>query len=400
MMTPLPERNSNRLLVVDADTRTLKLAAQAGERIGYAVACASSQAQLRDEVARFSPTVIMIDPDGLGTLDEDPFRWLGERRERATLIVSSAHEPIPLSPGEIAMAYGLEVTGALHKPLDGDALDEALLPLFIRRRRVTEQELRRAVDRAQLCAHYQPRMRLGAYGWTVAGIEALLRWEHPDYGLIYPDEFIGLAEEHGLIAGLTDFVLQSGIDQLSAWNHSGLNLALSVNLSSKLFTDLEFADRMSDFLWSRGVAPEQLTLEITESAALEDPSGTLEILSRLRARGIGLALDDFGIGYSSLTQLYRLPFSEVKIDKSIGIDIPQTPAARMIVRAIVDLGHHLGLTVCCEGVESGIALDVLEQCGCDYVQGYFIARPMAAADVAPWIAETEARFPLTARANS
>ncbi len=400
MMTPMPERNANRLLVVDTDTRVLKRAAQAGERLGFAVACAADQAQLRDEVARFAPTVIMIDPDGIGTLEEDPFRWLGERRERASLILASEQEPIPLSPGEVAMAYGLEVTGALRKPLRDEALDEALSPLYIRRRRVTEQDLRRAVDRAQLCAHYQPRMRLGAYGWTVAGVEALLRWDHPDYGLIYPDEFIGLAEEHGLIAGLTDFVLQSGIEQLSAWNRAGMNLALSVNLSSKLFTDVEFADRMSDFLWSRGVAPDQLTLEITESGALEDPRGTLEILSRLRARGIGLALDDFGIGYSSLTQLYKLPFSEVKIDKSVGIEIPQTPAARMIVRAIVDLGHHLGLTVCCEGVETGTALDVLQQCGCDYAQGYFIARPMTAAEVAPWIAAREAENPLTARAES
>ncbi|MDE1922949.1 MAG: EAL domain-containing response regulator, partial [Gammaproteobacteria bacterium] len=230
MMTPMPERNANRLLVVDTDTRVLKRAAQAGERLGFAVACAADQAQLRDEVARFAPTVIMIDPDGIGTLEEDPFRWLGERRERASLILASEQEPIPLSPGEVAMAYGLEVTGALRKPLRDEALDEALSPLYIRRRRVTEQDLRRAVDRAQLCAHYQPRMRLGAYGWTVAGVEALLRWDHPDYGLIYPDEFIGLAEEHGLIAGLTDFVLQSGIEQLSAWNRAGMNLALSVNL--------------------------------------------------------------------------------------------------------------------------------------------------------------------------
>jgi EAL domain-containing protein (putative c-di-GMP-specific phosphodiesterase class I)/CheY-like chemotaxis protein len=377
--------SANRLLIADADPDTLQLAARCAERLGYDVVCAADEREFQDGVARFAPTVILIDPIGLGARDIDPLRWLGDRREGAALVVANAQEPEPLSPGEITMAYGLDVAASVHKPLSADALEAALTPRLVRTRRVFEADLRRAVDRAQLCAHYQPKVRLTAGGWTVTGIEALLRWNHPDHGLIYPEEFIGLAEEHGLIAALTDYVLQTGIDQIAEWNRMGWKLGLSVNLSPKLLNDLEFADRMSDFLWSHGVAPEQLTLEITESAALKDPAGTFEILSRLRARGIGLSLDDFGIGYSSLTQLYKLPFSEVKIDKTIGMELAQTPAARMIVRAIVDLGHHLGLGVCCEGVENKTALELLGQCGCDYAQGYFIARPMAAADLATWI---------------
>jgi EAL domain-containing protein (putative c-di-GMP-specific phosphodiesterase class I) len=156
-------------------------------------------------------------------------------------------------------------------------------------------------------------------------------------------------------------------------------------LSPKLVNELDFPDRMSDFLAARGVAPEQLTLEITETAALEDPGCTFDILSRLRLKGIGVSLDDFGIGYSSLTQLYKLPFSEVKIDRTIGMDLPHTDAARTIVRAIVDLGHNLGIAVCCEGVESAGALEFVHQCGCDYAQGYYLARPMPAQDLARWI---------------
>ena len=379
-------RNSpNRLLIADADANTRRIASDFAAAHGYTIAYAADEAQFRDLVGRFAPTVILIDPLGLTPQDFDALRWLSLRRGHSTLIVATTQDPCPLGPEEIRMAYGLDVAMTAAKPLSHSMLEAVLLPQLVRSRQLCETDLRRAVDRAQLCAHYQPKLRRSAQGWELAGIEALLRWNHPEHGLVYPDDFIELAETHGLIEALTDYVLQDGIDQIAAWNQRGQRLALSVNLSAKLLTDVDFADRMCDFLFSRGVAPEQLTLEITESAAFGDPSSTLEILARLRARGIGLALDDFGIGYSSLTQLYKLPFSEVKIDKTIGMEIAQTPAARMIVRAIVDLGHHLGLSVCCEGVESKTSLDVLHQCGCDQVQGYFIARPMAAEDLGQWI---------------
>lgn len=377
----------NRLLIADADPDTRKATGDFAAKHGYSVAYATDEAQFRELVGRFAPTVILIDPLGLSPPDFDALRWLGLRRARSTLIVATAHDQSPLAPEEIRMAYGLEVAMTTTKPLRESVLEAILLPQLVRARHLCESDLRRAVDRAQLCAHYQPKLRRSDQGWEVVGIEALLRWNHPDHGLVYPEDFIDLAESHGLIGALTDYVLQDGIDQIAAWNQRGHRLSLSVNLSAKLLTDVDFADRMCDFLFSRGVTPDQLTLEITEAAAFGDPASTLEILSRLRARGIGLALDDFGIGYSSLTQLYKLPFSEVKIDKTIGIEISQAPAARMIVRAIVDLGHHLGLTVCCEGVESKTALDVLHQCGCDLAQGYFIARPMAAEDLGQWIPE-------------
>ena len=381
-------RNSpNRLLIADTDADTRRIAGDFAAAHGYTVAYAADEAQFRDLVGRFAPTVILIDPLGLAPQDFDALRWLGLRRGGSTLIVVTAQDPCPLAPEEIHMAYGLEVAMAAAKPLSRSMLEAVLLPQLIRSRQLCETDLRRAVDRAQLCAHYQPKLRRAAQGWELAGIEALLRWNHPEHGLVYPDDFIELAESHGLIGALTDYVLQDGIDQIAAWNQRGHRLGLSVNLSATLLTDVDFADRMCDFLFSRGVAPDQLTLEITESAAFGDPPSTLEILSRLRARGIGLALDDFGIGYSSLTQLYKLPFSEVKIDKTIGMELAQTPAARMIVRAIVDLGHHLGLSVCCEGVESKTSLDVLHQCGCDQVQGYYIARPMAADDLGQWVPE-------------
>jgi EAL domain-containing protein (putative c-di-GMP-specific phosphodiesterase class I) len=265
---------------------------------------------------------------------------------------------------------------------------------------ITEAELRRAVDRGQLRAHYQPKVMATRTGWEVIAIESLLRWQHPEHGLLMPDRFIALAETHGLIGGLTDYVLQTGIDQLGEWNRVGLRLGLCVNLSPLLVTDSEFPDRLGALLAARRVDPEQLTLEMTETAALTDPACTLGILSRLRLKRIGLSLDDFGTGYSSLTQLYRLPFNEVKIDRSIGVDLPNTTAARSIVRAIIDLGHGAGLQVCCEGVENAAALEFLHRAGCDYAQGYHIARPMAPDALARWIAESPALMGDQVRAAS
>ena len=390
----------NRLLIADTDTETRRTAGDFAAKHGYTIAHATDEAQFRDLVGRFEPTVILLDPLGLSPQDFDALRWLGFRRDRSTLIIVISKDSFSLAPEEIRMAYGLEVALATAKPLRESMLEAVLLPQLVRARNLCETDLRRAVDRAQLCAHYQPKLRRSDQGWDLVGIEALLRWNHPEHGLVYPEDFIELAESHGLIGALTDYVLQDGIDQIAAWNRRGHRLVLSVNLSARLLTDVDFADRMCDFLFSRGVAPDQLTLEITESATFGDPSSTLEILSRLRARGIGLALDDFGIGYSSLTQLYKLPFSEVKIDKSVGMEVDQTPAARMIVRAIVDLGHHLGLSVCCEGIESRTALDVLHQCGCDLAQGYFIARPMPAEDLGQWISgQQQEQYPARAAAG-
>lgn len=278
----------------------------------------------------------------------------------------------------------LPATGATGVKLRG-ALEAALTPMKASRTRFTEYDLRRAIDRAQMCVHYQPKYRATQTGWTLSGIEALLRWEHPEHGLVYPVEFIRMAERHGLIAGLTDFVLQTGLDEIAGWKRAGRPLELSVNLSSTLVTDGDFPERLVECLDSRGVAPEQLTLEITELASLIDPIDTLEILARLRLKRVGVSLDDFGVGHSSLTQLSKLPFSEVKIDQSIGFTLPKTPDDRNMTRAIIDLGHHLCMKVCCEGVESAAALEFLHQAGCDYAQGYYLARPMTGAALADWI---------------
>jgi len=376
MRSMMPPQHLNRLLIADANPVSHALIAEVGAALGFAVAHATTAAELQDEFARFAPTVLVLDPTDFHGAD---------LRGKAAVITLSRDSPKLVSAEELGLALGLHVSVALRQPLSREALEAALAPQIVRSYAFTEMELRRAIDRAQLVTHYQPKVAATADGWVVTGIEALLRWDHPDYGLVYPDEFIALAEGWGLIGALTDHVLQSGVDQLSEWNRAGLRLVLSMNLSPKLVNDLEFPQRLTAFVTERGVAPEQLTLEITESATLDNPLHTKEILSRLRAAGIGLSLDDFGIGYSSLTQLYELPFNEVKIDRTIGMQLSHPGATRTIVHAIVELAHKLGLKVCCEGVESATALDHLHGLGCDFAQGYHLARPMAAGPLIQWL---------------
>ena len=381
-----PPNKLNRLLVADGNFETRRWVADIGRELGFTVVEAGTAAQLHDEFARFSPTVVVLDPHGLGTDEIDFLSGLERRHGKAAIIITSyAQEDLLASAEELALSFGLPVSVALRKPLTRDSLEAALTPQILFAYRFSEQDLRRAIDRAQLVTHYQPRVSATPMGWKVTGVEALLRWDHPDYGLVAPQEFIGLAEQYDLIGALTDYVLQSGIDLIAAWNKLGCRLGLAVNLSAKLLTDLDIPERIADCLAARGVAPEQLTLEIMETAGLDKLDHMAELLSRLRQKHIGLALDDFGVGYSSLTELYKLPFSEIKIDRSIGMELPHTGAIRTIVRAMIELAHNLGLKISCEGVENEAALEFLHQTGCDHAQGYQIARPMPAEQLARWL---------------
>lgn len=278
------------------------------------------------------------------------------------------------------------MSAASSKPLTAPAVEAVLESRLATSQRLTAEDLRRAIDGSQLVVHYQPQVLAAGHDSPITGVEALLRWAHPHYGLLFPEAFTGLAERHGLIGALTDFVLETGVDQIAAWNGLGLTLDLSVKLNSTLVNDAAFPARLRELLAARRVDPAQLTLEVKEGADVENPFGLTEILARLRDAGSGLSLDDFGAGHSSLTGLCALPFTEVKIDRSLGRDLAGNDSCRGIVRAIIDFSHHIGLEVCCEGIESAAALDFLRDAGCDHAQGDFIARPMTAEGLARWLA--------------
>ena len=381
----------NRLLVVDDHADILDFVSQVAEDVGYEVARAQSQEEFQAALAGFKPTLVMLDLQMPDTDGIEFIRMLARRNSRANIVLASGMDQRILTAAEqLGKSHGLAMAGVMQKPIMLGDLESLLGHYFETRREVTVEQLGRAVERGELRVHYQPKARLIDRAWRIESAESLVRWEHPEYGLIYPDEFIPLAESSGLIAALTDFVLETGIGQVNAWNRQGLSIGLSVNLSPCLVSNLEFPDQVETLAAGAGVDCSQLTLEVTETAALSDPAHTLDILTRLRVKRFGLALDDFGTGYSSVTQLYQMPFSELKIDKSLGIDLARSVEARTIIRSLVDLGHNLGLAVCCEGVESAQALGFLASIGCDYAQGYYIARPMVPEAFAALVVEWNA----------
>jgi EAL domain-containing protein (putative c-di-GMP-specific phosphodiesterase class I) len=242
-------------------------------------------------------------------------------------------------------------------------------------------DIRRGLDEGEFVPYYQPKASLVDNGWIIDGVEALARWQHPRLGLVMPDEFVPLAERTGLIGDLTNVMLAAGLKQVREWQQQGLRLTCAVNLPPSLVTDLTFPDRVAALLAENGVDGSQLVLEITETATMQNPTTTMDILTRLRVKRIGLSLDDFGTGYSSLTQLYQLPFNEMKIDKSLVMNVPHSREANTMVGSLIELGHNLGLKICAEGVENRAALDMLAIMTCDRCQGYFISRPVPARDI-------------------
>jgi EAL domain-containing protein (putative c-di-GMP-specific phosphodiesterase class I) len=369
----------NRLLVVDDQPDILDFVAQVAEGVGFAVSKAQTQEEFQAALTQFKPTVVMLDLQMPGCDGVELIRALARQNSKASVVLASGMDQRVLNAAEqLGKSHGLAMAGVMQKPIMLGDLECLLGRHFESQREITVEQLGRAVDRAELRVHYQPKARLVDGRWRITSAESLVRWEHPEYGLIYPDEFIPLAESSGIIAALTDYVLQTGIEQIGLWRQQGLELSLAVNLSPRLVANLEFPDQLAELAARANVDNSLLTLEVTETAALSDPAHTLDILTRLRVKKFGLSLDDFGTGYSSVTQLYQMPFSELKIDKSLGLDLQRNVEARTIVRSLVELGHNLGLAVCCEGVESGAALAFLASIGCDAAQGYYIARPMVA----------------------
>jgi EAL domain-containing protein (putative c-di-GMP-specific phosphodiesterase class I) len=261
------------------------------------------------------------------------------------------------------------------------------------RRQITLiRDLRHAPGQGQLLLHYQPKLdiRLG----HVRQAEALLRWQHPQFGMVSPAEFIPLAERSGSIQLLTQWVIEEGIRQLCEWNRRGLYLQLSLNISADDLLGDELAHRVSALLRRYGLPAEQLVFEITESAVMREPEKALKVLHLLRECGISLSVDDFGTGYSSLAHLKRLPVQELKIDQSFVRNLDETSEDAVIVRSTIEMSHNLGLKVVAEGVEYAHSLRLLERWQCDTAQGYLISRPLSADAFEAWVA-----LPLSAQTS-
>jgi diguanylate cyclase (GGDEF)-like protein/PAS domain S-box-containing protein len=242
---------------------------------------------------------------------------------------------------------------------------------------VLESNLRPGLERSEFVVHYQPQVDVR--GFHLVGMEALVRWQHPSLGLLYPSEFVTLAEDSGLIIALGDFVMRTACAQSKAWQDAGLTpLRLSVNFCARQFQQPTFIADVSHILKETNLDPRWLELELTESSIMKDPEEAIEKLHELKLMGISVAIDDFGTGYSSLNYLKRFPIDTLKIDKSFVSDVCKDPHDTAIVRAIIDLGHALDLTVIAEGVETKEQLQYLSALECDALQGFLFSKALTA----------------------
>ncbi len=246
-------------------------------------------------------------------------------------------------------------------------------------------ELRGALEREEIVLYYQPQLSLST--GTIVAVEALSRWQHPQRGLIMPDEFIPLVQETGLIKPFTHYVLDKALRQCRSWMDRGRPMRVAVNLAMRNLIDADLPSDVADLLALNGVPEDLLVLEITESAVISDPMRTEAVLARLAKMGVRLSVDDFGTGYSSLTYLTRLPIDEIKIDRSFVTHMNASADREVVVRSTIDLARNLGKQVVAEGVETVEVLRRLRELGCHLVQGYYVRRPLPAEELDSWLAE-------------
>ncbi len=281
-----------------------------------------------------------------------------------------------LQRADIAM-YNAKAARSSSSTYDPDADDHNP------RRLALVADLRAAIDRRELVLHYQPKAKLRTC--EVEGVEALVRWQHPDFGLVMPDEFIPLAQETGLMKPLTLYVIDEALRQCRAWQDEGRRVGVAVNLSTRNLIDVGFPGDVAALLAERRVDAKLLALEVTESTIVANPFLANSVMQQLSDMGIRLSIDDFGTGYSSLAYLTRLPVHEIKIDRSFVMDMLEDADNAVIVRSTVDLGRNLGLVVVAEGVETAAIWEELRLLGCDEAQGYFLSRPLPADELSRWL---------------
>jgi len=286
-----------------------------------------------------------------------------------------------LRKADIAM-YKAKASGAGHHTYSGaDDSDGAA-------RLQTVEEFRTAIESDQLVLHYQPKIDLAT--GEVHGVEALVRWDHPTRGLLYPDAFLELIEESGLMRAMTKVVLELALEQVAVWQAHGQDLTVAVNLSASSLVDADLPEQVAWMLAARGVKPRALQLEITEEFLMADRERARAILTRLRHSGVQISIDDYGTGYSSLAYLRDLPIDELKLDRSFVFPMADDARAAALVSSTIALAHSLGLRMVAEGVETDVAYTELTRLGCDQAQGYFMSRPIPAAEFDHWLAARRA----------
>jgi EAL domain-containing protein (putative c-di-GMP-specific phosphodiesterase class I)/FixJ family two-component response regulator len=391
------------IVLLDDDPFMLKLLTHMLAQLGYTrvVACDSGQKALT-QVSGTGEVVdlIFLDINMPGMDGVEFIRRLVECKYGGSVIlVSGENSRILESVQRLIEAHKLIALGCLQKPVKPGELAGLMSALKpnnghhslskVSQHSYSAEQFRAAISEGQLVNYYQPKVAIAT--GEVVGMESLVRWQHPTDGLVFPDQFLGLAEEHGLLTQVTGAVLINAMKQAKAWWQAGHHLPVAVNISMDDLIVLDFPDMAEALAASVGVDPQLLTLELTEGQVMRQLSTVLDVLSRLSLKRFRLSIDDFGTGHSSLAQLRDLPFDELKVDRGFVHGASTDGTREAICSASLRMAHQLKMQVVGEGIEDRDDWNFLSQLGCDVGQGYFIARPMPAADVVGWIGVWGAR---------
>ncbi len=382
-----------KLYILDDDEQYAALLAEVASNIGWEVMAAQNPVSfLQNNILPGSVLVLdlnMPEMDGIEVI-----RALAEKKINLLLILVSGFDARVLhSAQQLAEAHHFKVLASLTKPMSIQEFAETLNSIKpqseqIQKLSLTENllstvELEQAIKQQHLVLYYQPQINMKT--GDLHGVEALIRWQHPEHGLIYPNQFIGLAENSGLIELLTKEVIRLAVEQSRHWQADSININVSINVSAENITSLSLPEQLKELTDKHQIDPRKITLEITENAVMGNLTSSLDVLNRLRMKGFALSIDDFGTGYSSLSHLYKMPFTELKIDQSFIMQMLEDSEAMIIVKICIMLGKMLGMKLVAEGVESRAVWDELQTLGCDIAQGYLMAKPMPAGALIQWI---------------
>ncbi|MFK0570436.1 EAL domain-containing protein [Endozoicomonas sp.] len=400
--------NSLSILILEDHPFQLMVAEQTVSGLNVRKLMTSESSEHALELLKESGAVdiVICDLDMPGMDGIQFIRHLAEQKLAQGVIVLSAMDVALIRTVEdMAMEHGLVVLGHISKPMSRNRLRELLELYFVEQAANTtqpavpkellfdEKELEKAIKEDQFVLYYQPKVLLKS--GQMVSVEALARWHHPEIGVVEPVHFIPMMESSGLIAPMTMKMIDLALEQARLWRVEGRNLAVGINLSAAILSNTDLPDILIQKTRDLNIPPELFTLEITESSLIQNAALSLETLARLKLHGFSLSIDDFGTGYSSMQQLNRIPFSELKIDRSFVSNACHDKTHKAIVEANINLAHNLNMQTVAEGVETVEDWQLLLELNCDLAQGYFVAKPMPAETLSQWEQEWQKRQPIT-----
>jgi EAL domain-containing protein (putative c-di-GMP-specific phosphodiesterase class I)/ActR/RegA family two-component response regulator len=379
------------LYVLDDDEQYAQLLSELAKNAGWtAIAETDPVLFLSHDLSKINVLTLDLNMPGMDGIEV--IREIAERKCNLKLILVSGFDARVLhSAQQLAEAHNIKVVASLTKPVSINEFIKVLDTLEKEtpsyksssvKNSVTAKELENAIKNDELILYYQPQIDIKTN--KLSGVEALVRWNHPERGIIFPDQFIYLAEENNLIGDLTESMIYLAVKQNKKWHDIGFDTVISVNVSIAYITSLNLPEKLIKLLDQYDVNAKNIMLELTESAVMGELTTSLDVLNRLRMKGFSLSIDDFGTGYSSLSHLYQAPFTELKIDQGFVMHILEDAEAMVIVKICIMLGQMLGMSIVAEGVETEAIYDKLEEMGCDIAQGYFLSRPIPADQLYQW----------------